>query len=160
MQPIGANKRTEMTDNALTTWQSFSSRMVTNLPQKAHKILCLNRIFSTIIVRFGYVYLSVTLNSPPAVGGFSSTTFSINTYSTYSAIYLYILHSNSLEQAFVMAYSTYSVRRHRQRTVQCHPVSGRDLARSLGTALSLNYSRLSLRCEFESRVGRYVKRPR
>jgi len=50
---------------------------------------------------------ALTLNSPPAVGGFSSNTFSINTYSTYSAIYLYILDSNSLKQAFEMAYSTF-----------------------------------------------------
>jgi len=66
----------------------------------------------------------MTLNSPPVVGGSSSNTFSINTYSTYSTIYLYISDSNSLEQAFAMAYSTYSFRRNCRWTVQCHPGKG------------------------------------
>jgi len=49
-------------------------------------------------------------SGPPAVGGFGSNNCSINTYSTNSAIYLFILDYNGLEQTFAMAYSTYSVR--------------------------------------------------
>jgi len=71
-------------------------------------------------------YSSVTLNVGGSSGFGSNTcsdTFCLDTYSTYSAILIqYILDSNSLEQAFAMAYSTDSVRRNRQRTVQCHPV--------------------------------------
>jgi len=61
-----------------------------------------------VVVVFNlYTRWSVTVNSPPAVGGFGGNTFSINTYYIYSAIYLTILDCNSLEQAFAMTYSTY-----------------------------------------------------
>jgi len=70
--------------------------------------------FSTCLLNqqpMQYLVAPVTLKSPPVVGGSCSNTFSINTYSTYSAIYMYILDFKSLEQAFAMVYSTYSVRR-------------------------------------------------